>query len=99
MPIPSVAKTISVVATVWVTAQAIAEAINGAVHGVARIVVITPLRNAPSGPSFDAADCTDPLPKKPGIGISQTPSRLSAMANTIAAIVTLNAVLPNWPPQ
>ena len=81
------------------TAQAMAVAMKGAVHGVASTVVTTPLRNAPSGPSFAAADWTEPLPKKPGIGTSHTPSRLSAIANTTAAIVTLNAVLPNWPPQ
>ena len=76
-----------------------AAAMNGAVQGVARTVVTTPFKKAPSGPSFAAADWTEPLPKKPGIGTSQTPSRLSAIANTTAAIVTLNEVLPNWPPQ
>jgi len=39
-----------------------------------------------------------PRPKKPGIGTYQTPKRLSAMANTIEAMITLNVVLPNWPP-
>ena len=56
----------SVVATGCVTAQAIAEAMNGAVHGVARTVVITPLRNAPSGPSFVAADWTDAAAEETG---------------------------------
>src|SRR3954447_21516487 len=99
MPRPTVAKTRRLIAIGCVTAQAMAAAISGAVHGVASTVVTTPFKNAPSGPSFDAADCTEPLPKKPGIGTSQTPSKLSAMANTTAAIVTLNDVLPNWPPQ
>ena len=91
MPRPSVPNTMSVVTIDCVTAQAMAVAMNGPVQGVASTVVITPLRNAPSGPSFAAASWTAPLPKKPGIGISHTPSRLSAMANTMAASVTLNA--------
>ena len=44
MPRPRVAKTVSVVLGFCVIAQAIAEAMKGAVHGVARTVVTTPLR-------------------------------------------------------
>ena len=99
MPTPRLAKTASVIVIGWSTAQATAVAMNGAVHGVASTVVTTPLKNAPSGPFLRGGRLHSAAAEEAGIGTSHTPSRLSAIANTTAAIVTLNAVLPNWPPQ
>ena len=61
---------------------------NGPLHGVARSVAKTPVRNAPSGPSFLEVSTE---PAKPGTGISKTPRRLNPMAKTTLAIARLNS--------
>src|SRR5688572_5377429 len=71
---------------------------KGPLHGVASSVVNIPLKNAPPRPSSAAsalpADC-----EKPGIGISHTPRKLSAIANVTRISATLNHVYVNCSPQ
>src|SRR4029077_1807894 len=65
---------------------------NGPLHGVARTVVRIPLANAPTAPSRAAISTPLPDPTKPGMGISQTPKKLSAITNTTHVSPMLNEV-------
>src|SRR5271155_3060045 len=80
-------------------AQVSADPSNGPLHGVASTVDKTPLLNAPVAPSRSANSPVFPDPTNPGIGISQTPRKLSANTNTTEARTTLKATLLNCSPQ
>ena len=67
-------------------------------HGVARSVVNTPLKNAPAAPSCAANSPALPPPRNAGKGTSHRPMKLSPMTKTTAVSAIGNQVSPNnWP--
>ena len=66
---------------------------------MANTVVRMPLQNAPKKPSRWASFVAALEPANPGIGISQTPKKLSAMMNTRPVSTTLKPVDWNCSPQ